>query len=117
MALDQVVLGFGTIGTVVGSVAVYNVGDGFSVVWVFFTLFFMLVSFILFCICCALENQRKDEEQRRKNEEQRRKNEEQRRKDEEQRRKNEEQRRKNEEQRRQKAEVQLQNERDKCLVM
>ena len=87
MALDQVVLGFGTIGTV--SAVVYNVSNGFSVAWVFSTLFFMLVSFILFCICCALENQRKDEEQRRKNEEQRR----------------------------QKAEVQLQNERDKCLVM
>ena len=80
MAVETVV-GIGTIGTVLGSAVVYNV-NGFSSAWVFSTLFFMLVSFILFCICCALENQRKDEEQRR-----------------------------------QKAEVQLQNERDKCLVM
>ena len=105
MMAVETVAGIGTIGTVLGSAVVYNV-NGFSSAWVFSTLFFMLVSFILFCICCALENQRKDEEQRRK--------------DEEQRRKKEEQRRKNEEQRRQEAEVQLlieRVERNKCLFM
>ena len=81
MMAVETVAGIGTIGTVLGSAVVYNV-NGFSSAWVFSTLFFMLVSFILYLMCCALEDQRRNEEQRR-----------------------------------QMAEVQLQNERDRCLVM
>ena len=81
MMAVETVAGIGTIGTVLGSAIVYNV-NGFSSAWVFSTLFFMLLSFILYLMCCALEDQRKNEEQRRQN-----------------------------------AELELQNERNKCLVM
>ena len=81
MMAVETVAGIGTIGTVLGSAIVYNV-NGFSSAWVFSTLFFMLLSFILYLMCCALEDQRRNEEQRRQN-----------------------------------AEMELQNERNKCLVM
>lgn len=63
MVLDGV-CATATIGTVVGATVVYNVSQGYSVVWVFATGILTLLTILLLCAVCTKDEKIKQDEER-----------------------------------------------------
>lgn len=64
MVLDGVCATASSIGMVVGATVVYNVSQGYSVVWVFATGILTLLTILLLCTVCTKDEKIKQDEER-----------------------------------------------------